>query len=78
MRQAIEAVVGTITFAAFGGIFMYALVTPDPMQVEIGRRAAAEAHEDAALRRRACIHARTRHLGDPTPEQVERVSVGCP
>jgi hypothetical protein len=78
MRQVIEAVIGTITLAAYGGIFAYALVTPDPMQVEIGRRAAADAREDDALRRRSCIHDRTRHLVDPTPDQVERASVDCP
>lgn len=77
MRQVIEAVVGTIVLAAFGGVFMYALITPDPMQVEIGRRASAEAREDAALRRRACIHDHTRHLGDPTPEQLEEARIAC-
>lgn len=41
MRQVVEFFVGIIVSAAFGGIFLYALITPDPMQVEIGRRAHA-------------------------------------
>lgn len=77
LRQVIESIVGTIVVAAFGGIFMYALITPDPMQVEIGRRAAAEARSDAAVLYRSCVHDRTRHLVDPTPEQVEQASVSC-
>lgn len=42
MRQVIEAVVGTIVFGVLGVIFLYALLAEDPMQVEVGRRAAAE------------------------------------
>ena len=64
MRQVVESVVGIVVVAAFGGVFMYALITPDPMQVEIGRRAHA---------RQECIRART-----PDPADFDRAVRGCP
>lgn len=80
MRQTLNDILVGLAFAPFVAVAAYALLAEDPVQAEIGRRAAAEAAVDDAERVRECAHDALRPYyahGEPTPEQVEVAYRDC-
>ena len=80
MRQALNDILCALAFAPLVGIGVYAFVTPDPMQAEIGRAAEAEARPYILEQQRECARDALRpHYahGEPTPEQVARAYRDC-
>lgn len=78
MRQTLNDILGGLALAPFAALTMYCFLAEDPMQVEIGRAAEAEAQVDEAVRVRECAHDTLRHVrGEPTAAQVEAAYRGC-
>lgn len=74
MRQTLNDICGLVLLAPFAAVAAYGLLAEDPMQVEIGRRAAAEAQVDECA---ADILRPLYARGGATPEQVEAAYRDC-
>jgi hypothetical protein len=80
MRQVLTDAALVAIAGALAGIMMYAAVAPDPVQAEIGRRAAAEARGYALAAQQRCADEVLRPhyaAGDPTDEQVAQAYRDC-
>ena len=80
MRQVIDNILCGLALAPVLAIIGYCFLAEDPVLVEIGRAAEAEARPYVLERQRECaadilrpIYAR----GEPTPEQVEAAYRDC-
>jgi hypothetical protein len=82
MRKLLETAAAFLMLSVLMGVFVYALITPDPVSEAKNRQWAAEAAErDAEWKReqfRECLHrelARWNH--EPTDEQYEAAEAYC-
>jgi hypothetical protein len=82
MKKVLEAAVAFILMMALMGMFIYAVITPDPYKVEQNRQWAAEAAQrdaaDAKERFRECLHRELARWGhEPTDEQYLMAEARC-
>ena len=80
MRQILKDILCALVLAPFAAGTLYALLSEDPVQAEIGRRAAEEARFYDGERQRECAADILRPYyanGEPTEEQVEAAYRDC-
>lgn len=80
MRQTLNDILCGLAFAPLAAFVMYGLLAGDPVQTEIGRKAAAEARFYDGVHQRECASDILRPLyarGEPTPEQVDAAYRDC-
>jgi hypothetical protein len=80
MRQALNDILCVLALAPFAAIIGYCFFAEDPVMVEIGRAAEAEARPYVLEQQRACAADILRPIyavGEPTPEQVEAAYRDC-
>lgn len=73
-------ILGGLAFALLATITVCGLLAGDPVQSEIGRKAAEEARFYDGVRQRGCATDILRPFyarGEPTPEQVEAAYLDC-
>lgn len=80
MRSIVEGILGAAVFAAFCGVMVYAIITPDPVYQARDRRAWEEARVYDIEAQQRCADAVLRPYyaaGEPTDEQVAQAYHDC-